>query len=64
MEALKDVITVTQAAAILGIAGGNVRRLIRDGRLPATLMGKTYLIRRADLKLVRNRKPGRPRKKA
>ena len=36
--------------------------LIREGRLPAQKIGRTYVVDEADLKLVEDRKPGRPRK--
>lgn len=39
-----------------------VHQLINEGRLPAEKMGRDYLIKEDDLKLVEDRKPGRPRK--
>ncbi|MDQ3259079.1 MAG: hypothetical protein M3R15_35320 [Acidobacteriota bacterium] len=36
--------------------------LIRGGRLPAERMGRDHFIEEADLKLVENRKTGRPPK--
>jgi len=38
--------------------------MIRDGRLPAEKFGRDYLIKESDLKLVEDRKPGRPTKQA
>ena len=39
-----------------------VQQLIWEGRLPAEKMGRDYFIKEDDLKLVQDRKPGRPRK--
>jgi len=36
--------------------------MIRDGRLPAEKLGRDYVIKEQDLKLVADRKPGRPAK--
>lgn len=41
-----------------------VQQLIWDGRLPAEKMGRDYFIKEDDLKLVADRKPGRPKKEA
>lgn len=41
-----------------------VQAMIRDERLPAEKMGRDYFIKEEDLKLVGDRKPGRPPKKA
>ena len=40
-----------------------VFQLVQEGRLPAQKIGRDYVIDSADLKLVKNRKPGRPRTK-
>jgi excisionase family DNA binding protein len=56
-------ITTAQAAKALGITRGRVQVLIKTGRLPAQRIGIQYLIRPADLALVRDRPPGRPKKK-
>jgi excisionase family DNA binding protein len=53
-------ISSTEAAKKLGIHTTRVQVLIREGRLPAKLIGGTYVIDEADLKLVKDRKPGRP----
>jgi excisionase family DNA binding protein len=50
----------SQAAKILNLSLPRVQQLIRSGRLPAVMVGKTYVIRERDLRLVENRKPGRP----
>ncbi|MBA3257069.1 MAG: hypothetical protein H0T64_10530 [Pyrinomonadaceae bacterium] len=38
-----------------------VQELVKQGRIPAQLIGGVYLIDHKDLALVKNRKPGRPR---
>lgn len=38
------------------------RALIASGRLPAKMLGRDYFIDPKDLKLVKDRKPGRPKK--
>ena len=48
------------AAAELGVSHRRVLQLILGGRLPAQKIGKSYVVNRADLVKVRNRKPGRP----
>ncbi|HEV2880323.1 MAG TPA: helix-turn-helix domain-containing protein [Pyrinomonadaceae bacterium] len=55
-------LTTKEAAARLGISVMRVQQLIWDGRLPAEKMGRDYFIKEGDLKLVEDRKPGRPRK--
>jgi len=57
-------ITTADAAARLGIHQTRVQVLIRGGRLPAQMLGGTYLINEDDLRLVADRKPGRPPKQA
>ncbi len=53
-------LTTEQAAVELGVSPRRVRYLINGERLPATRKGRDWLINRADLALVRDRKPGRP----
>jgi excisionase family DNA binding protein len=55
-------ISTSEAAEKLGIHITRVQVLIREGRLPAQRIGRTYVIDEADLKLVEDRKVGRPRK--
>jgi len=59
-----ELVTVKDVAGILGISVGRVHQLIAAGRLPAEKLGFQYVIRKADLKLVDGRRPGRPAKKA
>ena len=54
-------LTTKDAAKKLGVTDGRVRAMILAGRLPAEKFGRAHLIREEDLKLVKNRKPGRPR---
>jgi excisionase family DNA binding protein len=57
-----DFLTTKQAAEKLGITPRRVQALITDGKLPAQKFGRDYFIREKDLKLVENRKVGRPKK--
>lgn len=57
-------LTTEQAADRLGVTPARVRVLIREGRLPAQSFGRAHMINEDDLKLVEDRKPGRPRKTA
>lgn len=54
-------ISSAEAAKKLGVHITRVQVLIREGRLPAMLVGRTYVIQERDLKLVKDRKPGRPK---
>lgn len=56
-------LTTQEAADALGISPRRVRELITDRRLPAEKKGRDYLIKEKDLKLVEDRKPGRPKSK-
>jgi excisionase family DNA binding protein len=56
------ILTTAEAAERLGISVRRVQQLVQDGRLPAKEFGGTFMIEEKDLKLVRERKPGRPRK--
>lgn len=54
-------LTTLEAADSLGITARRVRALIQSGQLPAEKKGRDYLIAEKDLKLVKDRKPGRPK---
>jgi excisionase family DNA binding protein len=56
------ILTAAQAAERLGISVRRVQQLVKDGRLPAGQFGGALMIKEEDLKLVENRKVGRPRK--
>jgi excisionase family DNA binding protein len=58
----EEYISTTDAAERLGITRQRVLQLIEAGRLPAKLFANVYMIREADLKLVEDRRPGRPPK--
>lgn len=53
-------LTTKEVAERLGVKIRMVQFLIQNGRLPATKFGRDYMIKEADLKLVANRKVGRP----
>jgi excisionase family DNA binding protein len=55
-------LTTEQAAEKLGVSSERVRALIKAGRLPAERFGNIYAIDENDLRLVKDRKPGRPSK--
>ena len=55
-------IGTVEAARRLKVTPERVRALIAVKRLPATKIGRDWLIHEDDLALVKNRKPGRPRK--
>jgi excisionase family DNA binding protein len=57
-----EFLTTKQAAERLGITPRRVQALIEAGRLPAQKFGRDYQIKEADLKLVKDRKVGRPKK--
>lgn len=59
-----EFLTTMQVAERLGVTRRRVLALIEAGRLPAEKFGRDYMIREADLKLIENRKVGRPRKAA
>jgi excisionase family DNA binding protein len=55
-------ISAKQAAEILGVHHSRVRVLIKEKRLPAQKIGGAWIIKEKDLELVKDRKPGRPKK--
>lgn len=59
---MKVGITTQQATVRLGISDASVRQLILNGRLPAQKLGRDLFIEEGDLKLVAERKMGRPLK--
>ncbi len=56
------ILTSAQAAERLGVSVRRVQQLVKDGRLPAELFGGSLMIKEEDLKLVEERKVGRPPK--
>jgi len=59
---MNKLLTTQQAAERLGISDARIRQLILNGRLPAQKLGRDLFIEESNLKLVSDRKPGRPRK--
>lgn len=55
-------LTTKETAERLSITPQRVRALVRAGRLPAEKFGRDLVIKEEDLKLVKTRKPGRPKK--
>jgi excisionase family DNA binding protein len=55
-----SLLTTNEVAGRLGVTVKRVQAMIRDGRLPAEKLGRDYVIKEQDLKLVADRKPGRP----
>jgi excisionase family DNA binding protein len=58
----KGLLTTKEVAERLGVTQSRVRALIQSGRLPSQQYGRDHLIKESDLKLVQDRKPGRPSK--
>jgi excisionase family DNA binding protein len=58
------ILTVQEVADRLGVTRERVYKLITDKRLPATKFGRDWQIQEKHLKLVQNRRVGRPRKEA
>ena len=54
----------TEAAGRLGLSVARVQTFIWEGRLPAVKVGRSYAIDEDDLKLLADRKLGRPLKSA
>ncbi len=57
---MNGLLTTRQVAEKLGVTAGRVRQMIVSGQLPASKMGRDNFIKELDLKLVENRKVGRP----
>jgi excisionase family DNA binding protein len=55
-------LTTPEVAKRLGISTRRVLALIHAGRLPSQQFGRDHLVKESDLKLVENRKHGRPPK--
>lgn len=60
---IEGYLTTSEAARQLKVTRNRVLDLIRFKRLPAKKIGGIWLIRSEDLRLVQDRKPGRPKKK-
>jgi excisionase family DNA binding protein len=55
-------LTTPEVAERLGVSTRRVLALIHAGRLPSQQFGRDHLVKESDLKLVEDRKTGRPRK--
>ena len=53
-------LTSAEAAKRLNVSVRRVQQLVKTGRLPAKVFGGALMIQEKDLKLVADRKPGRP----
>jgi excisionase family DNA binding protein len=60
----ESMLTTPQVAERLSISVRRVLALIEAGRLPSKQYGRDHLIKESDLKLVQDRKAGRPPKDA
>lgn len=60
--AKKQLITIAQAAKILGLHRTRIGVFIRSGRLPARKFGISWQIKESDLKLIGDRKCGKASK--
>jgi excisionase family DNA binding protein len=57
-----QLISTSEAAKKLGIHITRVQVLVRQGRLPAVMVGGKYVLKESDLKRVADRRAGRPSK--
>ena len=57
---VKSMFSAEEVADILGLHVRTVRGYVRDGRLPATRIGKQYRIARSDLDAFTGARPGPP----
>lgn len=58
----EKLLTTREVSERLGISMRRVRALIEAGQLPSKQYGRDHLIKESDLKIVEDRKPGRPLK--
>jgi excisionase family DNA binding protein len=58
----EKMLTTPEVAARLNVTARRVLALIESGRLPSQQFGRDHLVKESDLKLVADRKPGRPPK--
>ncbi|HEX7176697.1 MAG TPA: helix-turn-helix domain-containing protein [Pyrinomonadaceae bacterium] len=57
-----NLLTTKEVAERLGVTPRRVLAMIQAEQLPAEKFGRDYMIKEKDLKLVEDRKVGRPRK--
>ncbi len=58
----EKLLSVKESAEMLGINRQRVQALITERRLPAQKIGNSYVIKKSDLELVKDRPTGRPPK--
>jgi excisionase family DNA binding protein len=59
---MKGYLTTQEAAEKLDVSVRRIVALINSGNLPSSRIGRSHVIKETDLKLIENRKPGRPPK--
>ncbi len=63
IASMSKLISTKEASEKLELSIRRVQALITDGRLPAQKIGNSYVVKEKDLDLVKERTPGRPKKK-
>jgi len=58
---IEGLLTTKEVAEKLQVSVGRVRQMVADGQLPATKIGRDNFVKETDLKLVKDRKAGRPK---
>ncbi|MFV0337290.1 MAG: excisionase family DNA-binding protein [Chthoniobacterales bacterium] len=64
---MENTFTTKSAAMYLDVSQARIRKLIKDGRLPAEKMGRDYHILESDVQWFRDygrKKSGRPKEKS
>lgn len=56
----QDLLSVVEAAALLGVTDARIRQYISEGRLQAQKVGHAYVLRRGDAEKFKPQKHGRP----
>jgi excisionase family DNA binding protein len=62
MRQESKLLSTTEAAARVGLSVARIQTFVWEGRLPAVKVGRSYAIDEDDLRLIENRKTGRPPK--
>jgi excisionase family DNA binding protein len=60
LSGMGKLLSTTEAGARVGLSVARIQTFIWDGRLPAVKVGRSYAIDEDDLKLIADRKTGRP----
>jgi excisionase family DNA binding protein len=56
----EEVLTLAQAAEVIGLSPNTLRNQIKNGALHGWLVGKTYVVRPKDLETYRKKHKGKP----